>query len=137
MEEEEDNVDGVDATSLLVISNGRCARAGLEGSMLICQPLWPWEDNDNDEEGQRRGNYTPKSGASSAQHHHPSVRAMERQWIPTTIETTECRTNQDTHLLFTINNQPVRPREGIFNALAEEVTDAPVLFHPERWAQLQ
>ena len=67
MGEEDDDVDGVDATSLLVISNGRCARAGLEGSMMISQPLWPWDDDDNDEEGQRRGNYTPKSGASSAQ----------------------------------------------------------------------
>ena len=32
MGEENNDVDGVDASSLLVISNGRCARAGLEGT---------------------------------------------------------------------------------------------------------
>ena len=65
MGEEDSDVDGVDATSLLVILNRRCARAGMEGSMMIRQPLRPWGDG-NDDEGQRQGNYTPKSGASSA-----------------------------------------------------------------------
>ena len=73
MGEEDDDVDGADATSLLVILNERCARAGLEGSMMIRQPLRP-RDDDDDDEGQRRGNYTPKSGASSV-HSPPPVRS--------------------------------------------------------------
>mmetsp|Transcript_1067 Transcript_1067/g.2601 ORF Transcript_1067/g.2601 Transcript_1067/m.2601 type:complete len:83 (+) Transcript_1067:321-569(+) len=37
-----------------------------------------------------------------------------------------------THLFIIINNHPVSPREGIFNALVEEVAGVPVLFHLER-----
>ena len=98
MGEENDDVDGVDASSLLVISNGRCARAGLEGTTTTTTKA-------SGEEITR-----PSPAHHLHNLHHPSVRAMERQWIPTTIERAECRTKTHTSYLQLTINRFVRGR---------------------------